>query len=70
MFLSEYEYEVSPTNEMPLKEMFSEYRNYCIECGFKACSIRTLAERLRNTGYQTERKGYGMAVNADKKSLI
>jgi putative DNA primase/helicase len=50
--------------------MFSEYRNYCIESGFKACSIRTLADRLRNIGYQTERKAYGMAVNAEKKSFF
>ena len=70
MFLSEHEYKVSPTNEIPLKDMFSEYRNYCIESGFKSCSVRTLADRLRNTGYQTERKGYGMAVNAEKKRFI
>jgi putative DNA primase/helicase len=70
MFLSEHEYTVSATNEIPLKELFSEYRNYCIESGFKACSIRTLADRLRNAGYQTERKNYGNVVNAEKKSLF
>jgi putative DNA primase/helicase len=70
MFLNEHDYNVSLTNELPLKDMFNEYRNYCIESGFKVCSIRTLAERLRNTGYQTLRKGYGMAVNAEKKSCF
>ena len=70
MFLNENEYKVSTTNDMPLKELFNEYRNYCIESGFKACSLRTLADRLRNSGYQTERKGYGTAVNAEKKSLF
>lgn len=70
MFLSEHEYKVSATNDMSLKDMFKEYQNYCIESGFKACSLRTLADRLRNSGYQTERKGYGTAVNAEKKSLI
>lgn len=67
MFLSEHEYKVSATNEIPLKDLFSEYRNYCIESGFKACSLRTLADRLRNSGYQTERKNYGTVVNAEKK---
>lgn len=66
-FLSEHDYKVSTIYYVPLKEIFSDYRNYCIESGFKACSIRTFAERLRNTGYQTERKNYGMAVNAEKK---
>jgi putative DNA primase/helicase len=70
MFLSEHEYKVSATNEIPLKDMFNEYRNYCNESGFKACSSKTLADRLRNSGYQTERKGYGMAVNAEKKSVF
>lgn len=70
MFLTEHAYKVSATIEIPLKEVFSEYRNYCIESGFKACSVRTLADRLRNAGFQTERKGYGMAVNAEKKSFF
>lgn len=67
MFLSEHDYKVSAVNDIPLKEIFSDYRNYCIESGFKACSIRTLADRLRSSGYQTERKNYGMGVNAEKK---
>jgi putative DNA primase/helicase len=66
MFLNEHGYKVSATNEMPLKDMFSDYRNYCIESGFKTCSIRSLAERLRSSGYQTERKSYGTGVNAEK----
>ena len=70
MFLNELEYKVSEGNQMPLKDIFNEYRNYCIESGFKSCSIRTFSERLRNTGYETERKSYGMAVNAEKKSFF
>lgn len=67
MFLKEHGYKVSATNELPLKDMFSDYRNYCIESGFKSCSVRTLADRLRSSGYQTERKNYGTGVNAEKK---
>ena len=68
MFLYETSYQVSFTNEMPLNDLFNEYRTYCFDSGFKACSRRTLAERLRNTGFQTERKNYGTAINAEKKS--
>jgi putative DNA primase/helicase len=67
MFLHEYSYQISSTNDMPLKTLFNEYQNYCTESGFKACSLRTISDRLRNSGYQTERKTYGMAVNAEKK---
>ena len=70
MFLSENGYNVSAVNDMPLKDLFGEYRSYCIESGFKACSLRTFADRLRNTGYSTERKGYGTAINAEKKGYF
>ena len=70
MFLNEHGYKVSVTNEIPLKDIFIDYRNYCHDSGFKACSIRTLADRLRSSGYQMERKNYGMGVNAVKKSFL
>jgi putative DNA primase/helicase len=70
MFLSEHGYMVSSTNEIPLKDIRNDYRNYCIESGFSACSIRTLADRLRSSGYKTDRKNYGMVVKAEKKSFF
>lgn len=70
MFLSEHGYKVSATNEIPLKDVFNDYRSYCSDSGFKACSVKTFADRLRNSGYQTERKNYGMGVNAEKKSFF
>lgn len=66
MFLNEYGYEVSATNEMLLKDLFGEYRNYCLESGFKSVSLKTFADRLRRSGYQTQRKNYGTVVNAEK----
>lgn len=70
MYLGEYEYSVSPTNTIPLKDLFNEYRSYCIESGFKPCSLKTLADRLRNAGFTTERKNFGTAVFAVKKSFF
>jgi putative DNA primase/helicase len=67
MFLNENEYKVSATNDIALKDMFNEYRSYCTESGFKACSMRTFADRLRGAGYKTERKNFGTVVNAEKK---
>ena len=70
MFLNESEYCISITKEVPLKDMFSDYRQYCLESSFKNCSVRTFADRLRNVGYQIDRKKYGMAVNAEIKSFF
>ena len=67
MFLTENEYSISATNIVPLQELFSEYRSYCIDCGYKACSRRTFTDRLRKVGYQTDRRNFGTVVNAEKK---
>jgi putative DNA primase/helicase len=67
MFLNDNDYTTSSTNEIPLKDIYAEYRTYCINNGFKPCSSRTAGERLRSAGYQIERKNYGMAVSAEKK---
>ena len=66
LFLSDYEYKISTANETPLKNMFNDYRVYCVEGGFKSCSIQTFAERLRNAGFEITRRGYGNAINAVK----
>lgn len=68
MFLTDFEYKTSSTEETKLKDLFTEYRNYCIDSGFRACSLKTLSDRLRNLGFVAERKSYGMAVNAVKNN--
>lgn len=70
MFLSENNYKVSAVNILPLQELFNEYRSYCFDCVFKACSRRTFAERLRSVGYETERKNYGTVVTIEKAVLV
>jgi putative DNA primase/helicase len=67
MFLSEYGYHISTTKGTPLKNMFADYKSYCIENGFKTCSVRTFSDRLRSSGYQIDRKNYGMEVNSEKE---
>jgi putative DNA primase/helicase len=70
MFLNEHEYSISITNEIALKDMYSQYRAYCIESGFKLCSLKSFAERLRNSGYTTDRKNIGTVVFAEKKIVF
>jgi len=63
MFLNDNDYRVSITSEKPLKDLFSEYRNYCNESGFKSCSIKTFSDRLKNLGFQIHKKNFGRVVN-------
>jgi putative DNA primase/helicase len=67
MFISEQGYTMSVVNSISLKEMFNEYRNFCIEGGFKSCQRKTFSVRLKNTGFLFHRKNYGMEVWAEKK---
>jgi len=68
LFLSEYGYRVSTLLEVPLKELYSDYRTFCLENGFKSCSSRTFSDRLRNSGFQATRRNYGYVVHAEKIS--
>ena len=66
MFMDESGYKVSAVNEISLDNLYSEYANYCNNSGYKACGKRSFSSRLVNAGYQKTRKGYGMAINAEK----
>jgi putative DNA primase/helicase len=66
MFLEDEGYQPSIQDTKPLKEVFSEYRIYCANSGYRACSVKTFSERLRQHKYTVERKRYGMAVSIEK----
>ena len=61
-FLNEENYSVDANESKPLKELFSEYRFFCIESGFHFCSLLTFSARLRSLGFRMERKMYGNMV--------
>jgi putative DNA primase/helicase len=68
MFLDEEGYEISITDHQPLKDLFQQYRTYCLESGFHSCSLKTFTERLRHLGFVVERKNYGNAVNITRSN--
>lgn len=69
MFLNDLGYGVSHITEIPLKEMFIKYKEYCHESGFKLCSTRSFSDRLKHSGYLISRKNFGMVVGAEKKNI-
>jgi len=48
MFLNDNDYRPSNSEKRLLKELYGEYKAYCNDDGYRACSNRTFAERLRN----------------------
>jgi putative DNA primase/helicase len=66
MFLEDEAYEKATENTKPLKELFVEYRSYCNDSGYRSCSLKTFGERLRNCGFETQKKNYGQVVFVKK----
>jgi putative DNA primase/helicase len=68
MFLSENNYK--PTKEQTSKllmDLFNEYRNYCLECGYKCLGKNNFSERLQKKHkYIIEKKRDSMHVYLDK----
>lgn len=69
MFLDDENYIKSKSEFISLKEMFALYKSYCNETGFYNCSIKVFSERLKNNGYHTERKNYGIIVYIEKQNF-
>lgn len=67
LYLQEYNYIPSLTATIPLQILFTEYRSYSIDNGFRAVSTRTFAGRLRSVGYTTERISAGTVVFIENK---
>lgn len=66
MFLEDEGYQKSPTNHIPLKELYARFRSYCIDSGYRTPSIKTLRERLTHVGFDTQKRNYGIIVFASK----
>ena len=68
MFLDEEGYEKSIDVYEEFKTIFSLYRYYCSESGYRSVSKRTFSDRLKNIGIETEKKNFGIVVYLKKVS--
>lgn len=66
IFVDEENYIPAFNENIPLKLMYGEYKTYCYENGYRACSIRTLSERLKMLGFESKRKPQGNVIYAKK----
>lgn len=66
-FIDEYNYVHSATDLIPLQVMYDEYKMYCIQNSNRPCANRKFSARLRNEGFELQRKNTGRVVAAIKK---
>jgi putative DNA primase/helicase len=62
LFIEELNFQKDSIGYEKLSTIHQQYKNYCIEGGFRAVSNRTLADRLRNLGYVVKRIDVGNVV--------
>lgn len=66
LFLDESEYKPDADYYTALKELYREYKGYCIEDGFRAVNSRNFKRRLESSHLQTEKRNIGQVVYVRK----
>lgn len=59
MFVDENEYKNSPNDYRLIKELYTEYRGFCIEDGFKPVNKSNFIKRLSGFGVVVDRLNVG-----------
>lgn len=70
MFIDDHNYESCVSQYTALKDMYTAYREFCNASGYRVCNIRSFSERLKNIGFEFERKNQGNVVYAKKKVVL
>lgn len=70
LFLNDANYRPSDDKRIQLKIIYQDYRVYCSDSGYTACSLKTFAERLRNYHYEINRTEQGRWVYIEKCNII
>lgn len=66
IFLEDENYCISINHSESLKHIYSEYKQYCFDNGYRAVSSKNLSKRLVKSGYTKEHKRIGTSFNIEK----
>jgi putative DNA primase/helicase len=70
MFIEDENYVKSLNDYIKLKDLYAHYREYCNSSGYHSCSIKTIGDRLKNLGFNMERKNSGQVVFVKKENVF
>lgn len=59
LFIEENGYQPSPDEYRVVKELYTAYRTYCLDDGFKPVNKTNFIKRLQGFGVQIEKKNIG-----------
>lgn len=69
LFIEEENYSKSVVQNKALKELFNEYKGFCSDSNYRPVGIQKFSERLKNAGFEVERKNYGTVIFLEKQSF-
>lgn len=61
LYLNEFNY-LPGSEPQPLKDFYANFKTFCYDQGFRTPSNRTFSERLRNIGFEIDRRNFGMVI--------
>jgi putative DNA primase/helicase len=70
LFMEDEEYKSDLVHYTSLKVVQSDYKTYCLECGYHPVGRKELTSRLRNRGIPTERISSGTIVYIYKETIF
>lgn len=65
-FIEEKGYYQSPTNFIPLQQLYEDYQDYCYQKGDNVCSDRIFRGRLTDLGFFSKKRSIGIVVFAER----
>ena len=66
MFIEEEGYKPAVEDFVFLKGIYGDYKTFCTDNGYRACSIRTMSDRLRSLLFESKKTMHGIIVYAKK----
>ena len=66
MFIEDEGYRRSPTNSIRLKDLYTQYREHCLDNGSRPVSSKNLIKRLETLGFETGKMTIGKVVYIEK----
>jgi len=67
-FIDENNYQASPTDYKLIKELYTDYRTFCIDDGCKPVNKTNFIKRLKSSGVSVEKKNIGNVAYISKES--
>lgn len=70
MFLNDSNIIPSTEQTQPLKDLYNQYKTYCIEDGYRPLAVRNFAKRLHSLGFEKQRLSMGNVIYCQYQSDI